>query len=164
MAKGKKLIPEFYELKCEQLMDKRIWDLPLVEMKEEIHHVLSILSGRSHVWVVENIENRELVGVITEHDILSTLAPPRLPSYVFGMPEIRSFHHGTAKIAEDIMSKKPITCDPEDKVLDALLKMMRYGIRRLPVVKDKKIIGELTLHHIIAKYYAATQYRLEIEE
>ncbi|MEA2053514.1 MAG: CBS domain-containing protein [Candidatus Thermoplasmatota archaeon] len=159
-----KLVPEFYELKCKQLMNKKTWDLPLIERKKDINEVLSILCGRSHVWVVEDMESKELVGVITEHDILSTLAPPKLPPYIFGIPDIRSFHYGTAKIAEDIMSKKPITCDPEDKVLDALLKMIRCGIRRLPIVKDKKIIGELTLHHLIIKYYAATQYHSIVEE
>ncbi|RLF36095.1 MAG: CBS domain-containing protein [Thermoplasmata archaeon] len=158
MVKREKLISEFYELKCKELMDKRIWDLPLVDKRADVHHVLSILCGRGHVWVVEDMKNRELVGVITEHDVLSTLAPPRLPSYVFGKPDIRSFYHKTAKTAEDIMSKSPITCSPEDKVLDALLKMKRYEIRRLPIIENKKIIGELTLHHLIVKYYAATQY------
>ena len=164
MAKGKKLISDFYELHVDQLMDKRIWDLPLIEDKEDIHHVLSILGGRNHIWVVKNKEDKELVGVITEHDVLSVLAPKSLPSYVFGMPDIHSIKHGTVKTAEDVMCHRIIDCKPDDKIVDALKKMVKYELRRLPVVKDKKIVGELTLHQLIRKYYAATQYHPMIED
>jgi len=158
MERGKRLVPEFYELKVKQLMDKRVWDLPIIAEKEDIHHVLSILGGRNHIWVVKDKENKELVGVITEHDALSILAPKELPSYVFGMPDIRSIQHGTAKTAEDIMHRKVISCGSDDKIVDVLEKMTTHRLRRLPVLEDKKIIGEITLHQLIRKYYDATQY------
>jgi hypothetical protein len=52
MAKHNKLIKDFYELKVNQLMDKRIWDLPVVLEKEDIHNVLSILGAKNHIWVI----------------------------------------------------------------------------------------------------------------
>ena len=110
MVEGDKLISDFYELKVSQLMDKRVWDLPLIEKKDDIHHVLSILGGRNHIWVINNKDDKELVGVITEHDVLSILAPKKFPSYVFGMPDISSIKHGTAKTAEDVMSHRVINC------------------------------------------------------
>jgi len=164
MVKGKKLIKDFYEMNVKQLMDKRVWDLPLIEEADDVHHVLSILGGRNHIWVVKNKESKELVGVITEHDVLSILAPKHLPSYVFGIPDIRSIQHGTAKTAEDVMCHHIITCNPDDKIVDALIKMMKYKLRRLPVVEEKKIVGELTLHQLIRKYYGATQYRPMVED
>lgn len=164
MAKGNKLISDFYELKVKQLMDKRVWDLPLIEEKDDIHHVLAILGARNHIWVVKDKENKELAGVITEHDVLSILAPKHFPSYVFGMPDISSIQHGTAKTAENIMCHRLIDCGPDEKIVDALTKMMKHRLRRLPVVKDKKIIGELTLHQLIRKYYAATQYHPVVED
>lgn len=154
----KRLIPDFYKLKVENLMDKRVWDLPIIDEKEDIHHVLNILGARNHIWVVKNKKEKELVGVITEHDVLSILAPKKFPSYVFGMPDIRSIHHGTAKTAGDIMCFRLISCNKEDKIVDVLERMTKHRLRRLPVVEDKKIIGELTLHQLIRKYYDATQY------
>jgi CBS domain-containing protein len=56
------------------------------------------------------------------------------------------------------MCRKIIDCNPNEKIIDALLKMVKYRLRRLPVVENKNIIGELTLHQLIRKYYAATQY------
>ena len=164
MTNKKKLISDFYELKVNQLMDKRVWDLPLIEKNDDIHHVLSILGGRNHIWVVENKNDKELVGIITEHDILSILTPKKFPSYVFGIPDISSIKHGTAKTAEDVMSHRVIDCNPDDKIIDALMKMVKYNLRRLPVLDGKKIVGELTLHQLIRKFYAGTQYHPLIED
>jgi predicted transcriptional regulator len=164
MTRGKRLVPEFYELKVEQLMDKRVWDLPIVEKKEDVHHILNILGARNHIWVIEDKQQKELVGVITEHDVLSVLAPKDFPSYVFGMPNMRSIQHGTAKTAEDIMHQKVITCESDEKIVDVLEKMTNHGLRRLPVLDGKKIIGEITLHQLIRKYYDATQYHPIVEE
>ena len=58
MARDKLLIPEFYKLKVRQLMDRRIWDLPLIEVKEDISNVLNILGARNHLWVVKNKEKK----------------------------------------------------------------------------------------------------------
>jgi predicted transcriptional regulator len=164
MAKHNKLIKDFYELKVYQLMDKRIWDLPIVSEKEDIYNVLSILGAKNHIWVVKDKENKELIGVITEHDVLSILAPKHFPSYVFGMPDISSIQYGTAKKAEDVMTYRIITCEPEELIVDAIMKMMRYKLRRLPVIKDKKLIGELTLNQLIRKYYDATQFHPIVDE
>ncbi|MBN2066506.1 MAG: CBS domain-containing protein [Candidatus Thermoplasmatota archaeon] len=164
MVKRDKLVSDFYELEVSQLMDKRVWDLPLIEEQEDIHHVLSILGGKSHIWVVKTKQEKELVGVITEHDVLSILAPKQSTSYVFGMPDIRSIQHGTAKTAGTIMCHRVITCAPDEKILDALVKMVKYKLRRLPVVENKHIVGELTLHQLIRKFYGATQYRPMVED
>jgi len=154
----KRLTPDFYALKVKQLMDKRVWDLPLIEGDDSIHHVLNILSGRNHIWVVKDKEEKELVGIITEHDVLSILAPKNIPSYVFGMPDIKSIQHGTAKTAGDVMCTRLVTCQEDDKIQHVLETMTKHRLRRLHVVEDKKLIGELTLHQLIRKYYDATQY------
>ncbi len=154
----KRLTPDFYKLTVKQLMDKRVWDLPIIEEDDNIHHVLNILSGRNHIWVVKDKKEKELVGVITEHDILSILAPKSFPSYVFGMPDIKSIHHGTAKTAGDMMCARLVTCHEDDMIQHVLETMTKHRLRRLPVIEDKKIIGEITLHQLIRKYYDATQY------
>lgn len=154
----KRLTPDFYELKVKQLMDKRVWDLPIIEEDDSIHHVLNILGARNHIWVVKDKKEKELVGIVTEHDVLSILAPKKFPSYVFGMPDIKSIYHGTAKTAGDVMCVRLVTCKKDDKIKHVLETMTKHRLRRLPVVEDKKIIGELTLHQLIRKYYDATQY------
>jgi predicted transcriptional regulator len=157
MPEQKKLIPEFYKLAVEYIMDKRVWDLPLVKKDVDIHNVLSILRGKSLVWVVDNMENKKVLGVITEHDILSILAPEKLPPYVFGIPG-KSLCYGTANTASDVMSKKLVKCSPKTSIKEVLNKMGSYGVRRLPVTDNGRIVGEITLRQIISNYYVATQY------
>ena len=149
------LISEFYEAKVRDFMDIRIWDLPLIEKQAPIPLVLSILDGKTHVWVINNVEAKELLGVITRHDVLQILAPPRNYYRVFSLPKM--YTHGVAGTAEDIMTKYPITCQADDTVAEALKKMIRHNIRRLAVVTDSIIEGELTLRNLISKFYKATQ-------
>ena len=42
--------------------------------------------------------------------------------------------------------------------------MVKYKRRRLPVLVDSKIVGEITLHQLIRKYYDATQYKPIVDE
>ncbi len=152
--KRKKLIPEFYEIPAKDTMDKRTWDLPLIEKDASIDHVLSILTGSDRVWVVESRESKKLLGIITEHDILSILCLRKKNSF-FGLPNKRSLHYETFEKAEHIMSRNPIRCKPDEKVKDVLNKMMVHGVRRIPVVENDEIMGEITLHHLIRKLYAS---------
>lgn len=164
MDQREKLIKEFYDLKVHQLMDKRVWDLPIIEEKEDIQHILAILSGRNHIWVVKDKKSKELSGVITEHNVLLVLAPKKFPSYVFGVPDISSIRHGTAKTAEDIMTVTIRTSSPNEKIINALMKMVKFRLRRLAVIEDKRLIGEITLHQLIRKYYGATQYHPMVDD
>lgn len=152
-----RLIKDFYELRVEQMVDKKIWDIPLIKKDEPISHVLSILDGKSHVWVVDNMENKKVEGVITRHDVLKILAPPKQVNYsVFGVP--KQYHHGTKGSAEEVMSHDPVTCVWDEKIEVVLLRMIRHRVRRLAVVEEGKIVGEITLSQLIHKYYMASQY------
>ena len=152
-----KLISEFYELKVEQLMDKKIWDIPIMEKETPVIDVLSLLDGRTHVWIVNDLENKDLAGVITRQDVLEILSPPRTSYNMFSIKPYQL--HGTKGKAEDVMNKDPITIKPDEKIVDVLQKMIKHRIRRLPVVsKDNKILGEITLQHLIHKFYLASQF------
>jgi len=74
------------------------------------------------------------------------------------MPDIKSIYHGTARTAADVMCTRLVTCQKDDKIQHVLETMTKHRLRRLPVLEDKKIIGELTLRQLIRKYYDATQY------
>ncbi|HDH81462.1 MAG TPA: CBS domain-containing protein [Thermoplasmatales archaeon] len=149
---GEEALSEFYKIPADEIIDRRVWDLPLIEKEASIDHVLSILTGRDHVWVVESKGSRKLVGIITEHDILCVVCPTEKNLYL-GMPEKHHFPYEFFEKAEKIMSKDPIKCRPDETVKDVLDKMMDYKVRRVPVVDDGDIIGEINLHELIIKFY-----------
>ena len=129
---------EFLEKKVEEIMNARLWDLPIVEENAPIKVVLVVLIGRCYTWVVKDIKSMEIAGIITEHDALGLL------------------HEYNEKMkAKNIMSSRLIMTYPEEKIKDAIDKMVKNGYRRMPVVKDKKLVGEITLRHLIEKMYSA---------
>ena len=145
-------LKELHEKNIKDILDKKqVWNLPLVEKDANIQEVLSILTASDHVWVVEEKGKRKICGVITESDVLYLLAPPRVPRYTFGKRHSISLLYKTARKAKDIMCKRVARCSLDDKVGDTLTKMVNSGLRRLPIVENDEIIGEITVHYILQK-------------
>ncbi|MBI2629331.1 CBS domain-containing protein [Candidatus Pacearchaeota archaeon] len=81
-------------------------------------------------------ENEELHGIVTEKDIVWALT--------------KKANNGFENIAvRDIARKKIITIKPEAGIHEALDKMNKFKIRRMPVISNKKIIGYVTLKDIV---------------
>jgi len=129
---------EFLEMRVEKVMNSRVWDLPIVEKDAGIKVVLVVLIGRCYSWVVKKIDDMKLVGIITEHDALKLI-----DGYKEGMK------------AEDIMSSRLTMASPDEKVRDVLEKMNSKSYRRIPVVENGKLVGEITLRHLIERMYSS---------
>ena len=129
---------EFLEMRVEKVMNSRVWDLPIVEKDAGIKVVLVVLIGRCYSWVVKKIDDMKLVGIITEHDALKLI-----DGYKEGMK------------AEDIMSSHLTIASPDEKVRDVLEKMNSKGYRRIPVVENERLVGEITLRHLIERMYSS---------
>ena len=143
-------LEELYEKKIGDILDKRLSiNLPVAEKNASVDEILSILTARDHIWIVESKENKKLCGVITESDVLRFLVPNKLPKYIFSSRYGASIYYGTIKKAEDMMQKHIIKTSPDEKIGKALSRMVNSGLRRLPVVENNKLIGEITLHCII---------------
>ena len=78
--------------------------------------------------VIENEETKKLVGIVTDRDLtLKIVAMGR--------------NSKTRKV-EAVMTRKVVTCHPEDDLQKALDAMSEHQLRRLPVVDgDNKILG-----------------------
>lgn len=154
---------EFFDLKIEDAMDKRSWDIPMIAMDSELIDVLAIMCTNDHVWVVESNKNKKVVGVITEHDLLHAIKPMKKHRF-FGMPSRKGLGLSLFETAEHIMSHDPFTCTPDCKVEDVLRDMEAHGVRRMPVVsqENNEILGEVTVHQLIRKYYNVIKPLCEI--
>jgi CBS domain-containing protein len=106
--------------------------------------------------------NQKPVGIVTFRDfvpakipqwIAESADPKEVQEYKFkkGLEETHSnqmsylfpFH------ATDIMSTNPITIDADKKVKQAIIKMIKYNISGLPVVKNSKLVGIITKSDIV---------------
>lgn len=88
--------------------------------------------------VIEDEQTKKLVGIVTDRDLaLKVVADGRDPK--------------STKV-EEVMTRKVVTCRPEDDLQKALDAMSEHQLRRIPVVDDdNKLVG------IIAQADVATR-------
>ncbi|WP_456420467.1 CBS domain-containing protein [Thermococcus sp.] len=107
----------------------------IVKPEDTIERVARILS-RHKVGSAVVVEDEEIVGVITDRDILDkVVAKGRDPK--------------TVKVRE-VMTKNPITIEDDYDISDAIDKMMEKGIRRLLVTRLGKPLGFVTAADLLA--------------
>lgn len=101
-----------------------------------------------------------LVGIVTESDFVGSeqavpLAFPtrRLPRVFREWIEEDAFERilaeARARPAREIMSAPVVTCDEDDRVQDAVERMIENEIGRLPVVRAGRPIGIVSRHDIL---------------
>ncbi len=89
----------------------------------------------NHVGALVIKEENVSIGIITEKDIVRKV----LASGINPLKEEVTDH----------MAKDLITIKPEDDIYEALIKMRDQNIRHLPVIKDRQMIGLLTLKDVL---------------
>ena len=124
------------------------------------------LFRKHHIGGLPVMEGRELVGMVTESDLISLLESERIsddlwlpsPFEVIEIP-IREYinwektKHALRNIgdlpAKKIMTHRVITATGDMDVEAAAALMLREGISRLPVLRGKTIVGIVTRADII---------------
>jgi len=79
-------------------------------------------------------ENGKPIGIVTGWDLLTKVVAKGTNPHKVNVKEI--------------MTPSPITCSPEDTVLEVARLMIKHGIKRVPVVKNNKIAGIFTPYDI----------------
>lgn len=83
-------------------------------------------------------ENTELVGIVTERDLMTRVLAKGLDP--------------KAATVSDIMTRGPICIPPETKVTDAVVIMIERGFRHLPIVTpERKILGVFSVRDALPR-------------
>jgi CBS domain-containing protein len=94
----------------------------------------AVVMNRYKLGSLVVVKGRELVGIVTERDVLgaalSTTRPPKV-------------------LVKDIMSRKLIVVKPSDTIVDAMRAMAKNGIKKLPVVDGGRLVGIITDSDVI---------------
>ena len=113
--------------KCSDVMTK---DVVTATPEDTIVEVAQLMKNEDigPVLIVDNDENKTLVGIITDRDlVLKVIADGQDPK--------------ATRVAE-VMSKKLVTCRANDEVDVAMKAMAQFQLRRIPVVgEDMKLLG-----------------------
>ena len=93
------------------------------------------------------VDNGRVIGMIHESDIMDWInenIKSKNPSEF--KKELKE--KGKEKVSQ-VMMKNPITISPDKKIEEAASLMYKHGVDRLPVVKNKKLIGIASREDII---------------
>jgi len=132
-----------------------------------------------HIGGLPVMEGSELVGMLTESDLISLLRSEQVsedlwlpsPFEIIEIP-IREYinwektKHALRNIGEmqvkKVMTRRVITATEEMDVEEAAALMIKEGVARLPVLRGKKLVGIITRADIITAIgsaYAGTRNR-----
>ncbi len=105
-------------------------DLIYASPQDTVSHVAQLMKREDigPVLIVDNEESKRLVGIVTDRDLaLKVVAEGRDPQ---------------TTTVEEVMSRKLITCRPDDDIENAMKAMAQYQLRRIPVVEDdNRLVG-----------------------
>lgn len=105
-------------------------DLVYASPQDTVSYVAQLMKREDigPVLIVDNEESKRLVGIVTDRDLaLKVVAEGRDPQTTY---------------VEEVMTRKLITCRPDDDVESAMKAMAQYQLRRIPVVEDNnRLVG-----------------------
>lgn len=136
------------ELPAEKLMRKRF---SKVKTNDKVSKVIKLLIN-SDSSVLPVFEGRKFVGEIHELDLLKLVVDPKdIPE-----EEVITLGFGLdmgyfAKTAGDIVRRHEISISPKTKIKEASFIMLKEGVKSLPVMKKKRLIGIITERDILNK-------------
>ena len=148
------MLRQFHQIDVKSVMKSNVWDMCFVTPESPIEDIISILSSRKHIWVVSTIRSMKLLGLITERDIIDVLAPRKIDPYNFSwsLSSMHSLLFGGVEKARDVMTTDLVMIGPNHTVGQALLKMKKHQLKRLPVVSKGVLIGEITMKSMIIQF------------
>ncbi len=108
---------------------------------DSIDQVLEVLTKKKISGAPVLDESGALVGIISEVDCLKEI--------------IKGKYTNTPKFpgkVDEHMTKNVITMSPDLSLFDAAQKFLELKIRRFPVMKDGKLVGQISLSDIIRAF------------
>jgi HSP20 family protein len=106
-----------------------------VDAKATLRQAASSLRD-SDVGTLVIMDGPEVVGIVSERDLVGALAANADPDYTS---------------VGDVMSKNPRYATPGETVESAVSTMLAAGIRHLPVVDEGELVGIVSMRALVAK-------------
>lgn len=126
-----------------ELLDTKKGDVISVEADNSVPEAAMALAANEVGVVVVTDQRGEIGGILSEGDISRGLT-----------------EHGAALVKKpvgDLMTRKVISCGPEDSIIDVLSLMHDHGVRHIPVVENNGVIGVLSLRDVTTHWLNALE-------
>jgi CBS domain-containing protein len=138
-------------MKVKDIMTKDVVSVKEGATLKEVNSIL-VKNDISGLPVVD--EGGRVIGVITEDDLIRAILPSyqEITSEEMFLQDAENIEKNASEASKrrvkDIMSKNPITVDEEMPVMKAGAIMLARKVKRLPVVRDGKLVGVVSRTNI----------------
>jgi len=130
-------------MRVEKIMSKKLVSVGLDDKLEKIREIFS--ATKFHHLLV--IENKQLLGVISDRDLLKSLSPN-----IGTLSETEKDAASLNKRAHQIMTRKPISLQLDADIYDAIAIFNRDSISCIPIIDSNKMpVGVLSWRDILKK-------------
>ena len=143
-------------MKAKDIMNTNVITVNEDATIEEVARTL-VDNNISGVPVVDDKGN--VVGIVTEGDLLRKKANPRIPGFIGvlggiiyyrGVEEYQEdFKKIAALKAKEIMSEDLVFVTEDTELEEVASLLLKHNIKRLPVLKDNKLVGIISRADII---------------
>lgn len=158
-------------MKAKDIMETNVITIPPDMPVHEIAQTLS-KNNMTALPVVDAEEN--IVGIVSESDLIYRLAHPHIPPHIELLGGIiylenpfemkQEFKKLMAITAKDLMTEKVLTVTEDADVEDIATLMVEKEINGVPVVKGGKIVGIVTRHDLIKALIKTDSYNNEVKD
>jgi CBS domain-containing protein len=127
--------------------DIMMTDVPAMPAGAPLNEVVDHLIGTAQRRVVVVDEGHQVVGIITDADILNRARESERPALIQSLTQRAPVEQESAirlakRTAADVMTRNPVTVQPGTPLLDALQLLLAHKIKRLPVVDGEgRLVG-----------------------
>ncbi|MCY4728320.1 CBS domain-containing protein [Nocardioides sp. STR2] len=109
-----------------------VWPVATVPGEASLLEVAESLAADG-VGALGVVESGQLVGVVSERDVVHHLAQGANPDHV---------------TAADVMATDLVTAHPDDRILDTARRMVEAQVRHLPVIDDGDVAGFVSMRDL----------------
>ncbi len=136
-----------------------VTDVVTINQDAPLKEAVEVLGQHSFSGLPVMDEEGQLVGVVSEYDLLFQKKPLSYPQFInilggiIHLENVSKFNEKLRKTlalkVEDVMSSDPITVSEEKELEEVAEIMVENKVNRLPVVKNNKLVGIVTRADLI---------------
>lgn len=131
-----------------KLLDKKGSSLVTARPEDTVETAATLLFTNNIGAVPVRNENGDLIGVLSERDIVRGIA--QRGGKIFRL------------LVRDLMTENVVTCKPEDPIKDAMSMMMKRHIRHLPVVDEDGLCCMISLRDLLQSRLQETETEVNV--
>jgi CBS domain-containing protein len=120
---------------------------------DSLEEVASVMQSEDigPVPIVDDLESRNLIGIVTDRDIALRAVARGLDARTTS--------------AEEVMTRELVTCGAEDEIQSALDLMARHQVRRMPIVDGgSRLVGMISQADVATRLNESEKIAEVVEE